>query len=303
MKPLQVKLLDWYARSGRTALPWRATRDPYRILVSECMLQQTQVDRALPKYRSFIERFADFKTLAQASTADVLREWKGLGYNSRAIRLQAIARIVDRDFSGIMPSQLQQLLAMPGIGPYTAAALRAFAFDEDDLAVDTNIRRVMRRVLYGLAFAPAPEPRALEARSRDLVPPGRAHDWNSALMDLGATICTARAPKCSSCPLRNDCAAAPISAEQLMNERAAQRKKPSPQESIPFEQTTRFARGRIVDRLRRLPAGARISFLELRRDMQAVLPAKTLDGIEKTLQALERDGIVRRDGESFALPE
>ncbi|MDQ6929720.1 MAG: A/G-specific adenine glycosylase [Candidatus Eremiobacteraeota bacterium] len=303
MNSLQANVLQWYARSGRAELPWRATRDPYRILVSEFMLQQTQVDRVLPKYRSFIERFADFKTLAQASTADVLRQWKGLGYNSRAIRLQGIARIVERDFAGKMPMHAEQLLAMPGIGPYTAAALRAFAFEEDDLALDTNIRRVMRRVLYGLAFEAGRSERTLEAQSLALTPSGRAHDWNSALMDLGATVCTARAPQCSLCPLRNDCAAAPLDAVRLESEREAHRKKRSPQESIPFEQTTRFARGRIVDRLRGLPAGRRISLLDLQRDMQTVLPAKTLDSIEETLGALERDGIVRRDGESFALPE
>ncbi|MFN2527583.1 MAG: A/G-specific adenine glycosylase [Candidatus Baltobacteraceae bacterium] len=303
MNALQKDLLAWYEEQGRSWLPWRSTRDPYKILVSEFMLQQTQVDRVLPKYGAFIERFPTVAALAAASTADVLREWKGLGYNSRAVRLKAIAQTVSAQFSGVMPREREALLALPGVGAYTAAALAAFAFDEDDLAPDTNVRRVTHRTLYGLEYpakAPAPE---LDAAGKHLVPRGRGHDWNSALMDLGATICTARAPKCLICPVRRSCNASPVDAAQLELLRSRFASKRSPQEAIPFVQTTRFARGRIVDRLRELAPGSGMSLFDLHRDLRAVLPPESLGGMENTLKALERDGIVRREGESFALTE
>ena len=156
------------------------------------------------------------------------------------------------------------LRALPGVGPYTAAAIRAFAFDIDDAPVDTNVRRIVNRLFFGLEYPRTrPSARELDDRARELVSTGGAHDWNSALMDLGATICTARAPKCLLCPLPHDCAAAPIDAARARTMRAAATKRRSPQESIPFRRTTRYARGRIVDRLRDLPAGQRISLLDL----------------------------------------
>ena len=192
MKALQKNLLAWYAKHGRRSLPWRSTRDPYRILVSEFMLQQTQVDRVVPKYGAFVERFPNVVALANASTADVLREWKGLGYNSRAVRLKAIAQTVCNLLGGTVPRDRAGLLALPGVGAYTASAVRAFAFDEDDLATDTNVRRILHRALYGLEHPPKANPRELDAAGSALIPSGRGHDWNSALMDLGATVCTAR---------------------------------------------------------------------------------------------------------------
>ncbi|GAC1654976.1 MAG: A/G-specific adenine glycosylase [Vulcanimicrobiaceae bacterium] len=300
---LGTALFAWYAAHGRHDLPWRTTRDPYRILVSEFMLQQTQVARVTAKFEAFTAVFPDFAALAGASTAQVLREWKGLGYNSRAVRLQRIATIVCEDFAGSLPREKPALLRLPGIGAYTAAALRVFAFEEDDIAFDTNIRRVVHRFCYGVEFpraVPAPE---LEKYAREVLPDGRAHDWNSALMDLGAAVCTSRSPKCWLCPLQEHCAAAPLEASSLDKLRRESAKRRSPQESLSFEMTTRYARGRIVDRLRELPPGGRISLLDLQHDLRTVLPPGTLAGIEKTLGALERDGIVSSHGESFALPE
>ena len=267
------------------------------------MLQQTQVDRALPKYLAFIDRFPTIESLARASTADVLREWKGLGYNSRAVRLKAIAQTVCVQFDGVISRNRHQLLALPGVGEYTAAALRAFAFEENTLACDTNVRRVMHRALYGVEYPPQVPVRELDAAARRAMPRTRAHDWNSALMDLGSAICTARSPKCSICPIRRSCKAAPVDPQTLGLLRARFASKRSPQEALPFEQTTRFARGRIVDRLRDLPPGRRISLLELHRDLRGTLPRHALGNMEKTLKALERDGIVRREGESIALRE
>jgi A/G-specific adenine glycosylase len=300
VKRIRRLLLDWYAQNGRAHLPWRETRDPYRILVSEFMLQQTQVYRVLPKYVAFIERFADFGALAEATTADVLRLWQGLGYNSRAVRLKQIAHTIVEQFGGAMPDAEAELRSLPGIGPYTVAALRAFAFDLDDAAIDTNVRRVVHRLLHGLEH-PAMVPAAqLDREAHELVPPGRAHDWNSALMDLGATICTARAPKCLLCPMQPACAAAPIDSPALERARLANAKKPSPQESIPFEKSTRYARGRIIDRLRELPAGKRISLLDLHRDVSAHTK-RSREEIDAIVAALMRDGLVDLQGEHVAL--
>jgi len=145
-------LLDWYAAFGRERLPWRAVRDPYYTLVSEFMLQQTQVDRVVPKFEAFVAAFPTIAALAAASGAEVLRAWKGLGYNSRAIRLHRVAQAVVERFNGAIPRDTDALRSLDGIGPYTAAAIRAFAFDLDDAPVDTNIRRIVHRVYYGLEF-------------------------------------------------------------------------------------------------------------------------------------------------------
>jgi len=168
-------VLAWFSQNGRD-LPWRKTRDPYAILVSEVMLQQTQVERVVPRYARWLERWPTVDALASAATADVLREWQGLGYNRRALNLhRAAAVIAARGW----PSDLTEL---PGVGVYTAAAIRNFAFDEDVLPVDTNVNRVQERT--GHAFGP---------RSAQ------------ALMDLGATVCLARVPRCDACPLAQDC--------------------------------------------------------------------------------------------------
>lgn len=271
VEPLQRRLLSWYAKNGRASLPWRKTRDPYRILVSEFMLQQTQVERVLPKYRAFLKRFPNVRALASASPADAIREWQGLGYNSRAVRLKRIAEEVVARFGGAVPRDLESLRGLKGIGPYTAAALRAFAFDEDDAAIDTNVRRVVQRLTLG-----SEEPQTL-------VPRGRGHDWNSAMMDLGATICTARAPKCAVCPLKTLCASFPVEPADVKRARRTAK-------AVPFEKTTRFARGRIVDRLRGLPPGRRVSLLALHREL--ALPGRSAADVTALVEALERDGLV-----------
>jgi len=302
MRSVQRLLLGWYARNGREHLPWRLTRDPYRVVVSEFMLQQTQVDRVVPKYEAFIARFPGFGSLAAASTADVLRLWQGLGYNSRAVRLKQLAQAVMDRFGGAMPYDEESLRSLPGIGPYTVAAIRAFAFDLDDIAVDTNVRRVTHRMLHGLEHPPAVSSRELDRNVHSLVPRGRGHDWNSALMDLGATLCTARAPKCSICPLEPVCVASPIDAAELEGARMRHARRRSPQDAIPFEQTTRFARGRIIDRLRALPPGKRISLLDLHREVWSPLN-RAPNELETVLAALRRDGLVHFEDQEVALQD
>lgn len=280
MTRIARRLLDWYSEHGRATLPWRVVRDPYYTLVSEFMLQQTQVDRVVPKFEAFVERFPTFDALANASTADVLRAWKGLGYNSRAVRLKRLAEAVIERYGGRMPQATDELLDLPGIGPYTASAVRAFAFNVDDLPVDTNVRRIAERV------------------GSDLNPPrGKAHDWASALMDLGATVCKARAPRCLLCPLRGDCAWAPLAPDSSA---PAQRRR---EDAVPFQKTARYARGRVIDRLRELPPGKRISFLDLHRDLEPLLPGRTVDDVRALVVALERDGLIARDGESLTLAD
>ncbi len=303
MKKLQRDLLAWYEEYGRSDLPWRTVRDPYCTLVSEFMLQQTQVDRVVPKFNEFIERFPTIEALAASSIGDVLRLWQGLGYNSRAVRMVEVAVAVCERFGGTVPRDLDALRSLPGIGPYTAAAIAAFGYDERVAPVDTNIRRIVHRVFFGVEHPVIASPRELDERASALVPEEGGHDWSSAMMDLGATICTARAPKCLICPLQTHCSAAPIERSALDELRRRHAKKASPQNAIPFEATTRFARGRIVDRLRRLSPGERISLLDLHADLRLVLVNRSVKDVEELVAILERDGLVARDGANIGLRE
>jgi len=287
-------LLAWYARHGRTHLPWRTTRDPYRIVVSESMLQQTQVERVIPLYEAFVARFPSFAALAAADAGDVVRAWRGLGYNSRAVRLHALARAVVERHGGVLPRETEALRALPGIGAYTAAAVRAFAYEIDDAAVDVNLRRVIHRVAFGLEHPPRADARELDMLALAAVPHGAAHDWNSAMMDLGATLCTARAARCLVCPLREGCAAAPVDGASLALLARTHAKRKPPQNAIPFERTTRFLRGRIIDRLRDVPPREALALDALQRDLSANVPADRLHEIPSVVAALERDGIVTR---------
>jgi A/G-specific adenine glycosylase len=262
------KLLTWYAHNRRP-LPWRNTRDPYALLVSEIMLQQTQAARVIPYYEAFLARFPDPPALAAAPPRDVLEAWSGLGYNRRALQLQAAARVVARHG---WPDDLTEL---PGVGPYTAAAVGSFAWNRQQAAIDTNARRVIER-FDATSHAPA----ALARRAVELLPDGRAAEFNQAMMELGATVCRPRAPRCGECPVRDGCATrAAGGPAPVPRRRGAQR----------FEDSDRWARGRVVAALlagRPLPA------------------ALTPERRERVLAALERDGLLERrcDG-SVGLPE
>ena len=212
------KLLGWYDRHGR-ALPWRETSDPYHILVSEIMLQQTQVDRVLPKYHEWLNKYPSLEALAEAPETDVARTWYPLGYNIRPKRLQAIAREAVANYGGKLPSDEATLLSFKGIGAYTAGAIRSFAFRERAAILDTNVARVLFRVFIGKGVPKAhATKKTLWRISAALVPQRRAFDFNQALMDFGATLCTARKPKCLICPMTSQCAAYPHNPE---NERHA----------------------------------------------------------------------------------
>jgi A/G-specific adenine glycosylase len=209
IRRFQARLLAWYARHGRD-LPWRRTRAPYRVLVSEIMLQQTQVDRVVPKYRQFLRTYPTMRRLAAAEVDDVRRLWYPLGYNARPVRLHAIARESVARYRGRLPADAEALRALPGVGRYTAGAILAFAYGRDVAVLDTNVRRVLGRVFLGprrLARLRGDAP--LWALAEALVPRGRGYDFNQALMDFGATWCTARRPRCAPCPLRGLCASHP----------------------------------------------------------------------------------------------
>jgi A/G-specific adenine glycosylase len=234
-------LLDWYGRVRRP-LPWRFTRDPYALLVSEVMLQQTQAARVVPYYEAWLARWPDAAALAAAPAAEVLAAWSGLGYNRRALALQAAARVVARQG---WPEDLREL---PGVGEYTAAAVASFAFGAQVVAVDTNVRRVLAR--HGGRLAP---------------PAGRAAEFNQAMMELGATVCTARRARCGACPVEPTC-------ERNVAPPPARR----PRER--FQDTDRFLRGRVVAAVL---AGE-------------ALPAADPARLERVLAGLHRDGLIAR---------
>jgi len=294
-------LLAWFETANRSALPWRTNRAPYRIVVSEFMLQQTQVERVVPIFERFTAAWPNFERLANAAQADVLRAWRGLGYNSRAVRLHRLAREVVGRYGGELPREENALRGLPGVGPYTARAIAAFAFDADAVAVDTNVRRVVHRTQLGLEWPRRAGDVELDALARALLPQGAGFAFNSALMDLGASYCTARAPKCLLCPVRALCAAAPIDATTLAKRASAFAPRRSPQERVRFEHSTRFVRGRIVDRLRALGPSERISLLALHRDLEPLLSNCDANAFGGIVAKLTRDGTIACDGDLLTL--
>jgi A/G-specific adenine glycosylase len=206
-------LLDWYRQHGRD-LPWRKTDDPYHILVSEIMLQQTQVDRVLPKYREWLDKYPSFEALASASIDDLTKTWYPLGYNIRPRRLHTIAREAVAKYGGALPADEATLRSFKGIGDYTARAIRSFAFRQRAAILDTNVARVLFRVFVGDG---APKSHAMKkhlwAISEALVPRRDVFDFNQALMDFGAMTCVARKPRCLVCPMQKLCKAFPWNPE------------------------------------------------------------------------------------------
>ncbi len=206
-KAFQADLLAWFRRHRRD-LPWRRRRTPYRVWISELMLQQTRVDQVIPYFHRFLQRFPTLKALAEAPRADVLKQWEGLGYYSRAVRAQETARYLLAEKGGRFPRTLEGLRALPGIGPYTAAAVGSLAMGLDAAVVDGNVMRVLARVFAWAEAIDRPAVRArFQARADELLPRGRAGEFNEALMELGATVCTPRKPLCARCPLGGVCQA------------------------------------------------------------------------------------------------
>jgi A/G-specific adenine glycosylase len=246
------RILRWYERQGRD-LPWRRTTDPYAILVSEVMLQQTQVARVIPFWEAFIRAFPTPGALARTALPDVLSAWKGLGYNTRARRLRDAAAAIVSDHAGAFPDDPAALQALPGIGRYTASAVLVFAFNRELPLVETNIRRVL--ITEGFAAETA-TPKELESVAARLIPPGRSRDWHNALMDYGATVATARAT-----------GVAPVSRQ------------------APFHHSRRWYRGKVLGLL--LSRGGEAPVAELASDLSVtpeylvaeILPGLAADGL------------------------
>jgi len=205
VRAFQERLLAWFGRNGRD-LPWRRTRDPYKILVSEVMLQQTQVERVREYYERFLREYPTVQDLAAARPARVRESWDGLGYYARARNLHAAARTIARRHGGHMPRRLEDLRALPGVGRYTAGAVASFAYGEAAPTLDTNVRRVLSRIfIRRRASTPAATERRLWALAEAVIPRGEVWAFNQALMDFGATVCVARNPRCPVCSVRSLC--------------------------------------------------------------------------------------------------
>jgi A/G-specific adenine glycosylase len=258
-----VNLLQWY-EPRRSLYPWRLHRSPYRVLVSEIMLQQTQAPRVARTFERFVGRFPDVASLARASLGDVLRAWGGLGYPRRARNLHAAAGEIVRRYGGVVPSDQVELRTLPGVGPYTAAAVAALAFGARVAAIDTNVARVVARVRLGDDGAPRADVASAAAEWVDRRDPG---GWNEALMDLGRTVCRP-APRCDDCPLRSRCAFRRAGARS----RSPRTTKGQP----PFRGSMREVRGAV---LRHLRARERST---LRR-----VSAETGHGHERVAQAVQ----------------
>jgi A/G-specific adenine glycosylase len=275
---LREPILNWYEVRGRT-LPFRDTTDPYAILVSEAMAQQTQAARAGEAWTRFMTTFPTVQALADAPPADVLRAWQGLGYNRRAINLQRAARAIVDEHDGAVPSDLAALEALPGVGPYTARAVAALAFGLPVGAVDTNVRRVLGRVVAG--GVGVLDAKTMQHVADDAVPPDRPGFWTHALMDIGATLCRPRRPLCEACPAQPWCryAAAPATEPRPR----AVRETPAP-----FTTTSRWLRGRIVERLRAAPNGEWVTLTGPIGDHDEA-------AVDRALDALARDGVIESE--------
>jgi A/G-specific adenine glycosylase len=306
---VHAQLLQWYEAEQRN-LPWRVTDDPYAILVSEIMLQQTQVDRVLPKYQQFLATFPTLADLAAAPTAEVISAWVPLGYNMRAVRLQSIARQVIAEYEGSIPDTIDELLKLKGIGRYTAGAIACFAYHKQVATVDTNIRRVLHRIFLGLE---QPEPRANDAQmltlAEQVLPEGEAYNWNQALMDLGATICTSNNPECTSCPLQETCQAyTEMSQYSLFPSGTVLRQlrkvseKKTKYQSQPFTSSNRYFRGRIIDLLRTLSAGQRMPLEELGPKIKAEFCLDDVTWLKKIVAGLAKDGLLDYAEDGVRLP-
>ena len=278
LEDARALVLDWFDRAGRD-LPWRATRDPYRVLVAEVLAQQTQAARAAAAWPRFLERFPDVAALAAATPAEVLRAWQGLGYNRRALALRATARaVVER---GGWPDTVEGLAALPGIGPYTARAVACFALGLEVAPVDTNVARVLARALTGEdpgALGPSARQRLADAA----MPPGRAWEWSSALMDVGALHCRPR-PRCQGCPLEPRCRWRALGA-------AAPAARPRAQ--APFRTSDRRWRGAAVRALAGAADG--LDAVSLAEVVDAAAAGRPDGWFEGLLARLEKEGLITR---------
>ncbi len=278
---IAASLIEWGSGSLRD-LPWRRTIDPWRVLVSEVMLQQTSVARVIPKYDAFLEAFPMPGALAEAPLGDALRLWSGLGYPRRCRNLQATAIVLHEQFDDQMPASIDELLKLPGIGQYTARAVLAFAHRVDVAGVDVNVSRVLSR-LEGVPM----KARALQNFADELVPQGLGWEWNQVMMDFGARHCTVRSPLCDSCPVRTECKYKGVGNDPA--QLSAGVSKPQPR----FEGSDRQARGRA---LRAVGDGSQ-RIIDVIEEMRV-----DENRAEKLIASLIDEGLLQRTGNRVTLP-
>jgi A/G-specific adenine glycosylase len=287
--------MQWYAETARP-FPWRRVPpDAYMVLVSETMLQQTQASRVAELLPLFMKTFPGIQQLAAASNADVVLRWKGLGYNSRALRLRDAARAIVENHGGVVPSQPDVLRALPGVGPYTSAAIACFAYNVWTVVLDVNVRRVYSRWLRKQATTSAVESDAeLIDLAECVIPRDAPSIWHHAVMDLGATICTARKPKCTACPLSDTCPSAGTMLE------AVRTRRPEP---LFRGEPRRLWRGRVVELLR----GAGATGLTRSKLNGAILGREATDTerqwLDDLVTTLEHDGLLSRKGLRITLAD
>jgi A/G-specific adenine glycosylase len=282
---MQSAVLEWYAANARD-LAFRRSTDPWDVLVSEVIAQQTQAARAAEAWTRFIARFPTPAALAAASPATVVRAWRGLGYNRRAIALRAAAIAIVDEHDGRVPDNFDDLVRLPGIGSYTARAVLAIAFNRPVAALDTNIRRVVGRAFLGGDAEDASRPRDFQRLADRFVPEARAAAWTHALMDVGAAFCRKRDPRCDACPLASRC-----------RYLAAGRPLPAPPRvtspSRPFPSTSRWLRGRILDELRDAPDRVWVDFARPIGEHPA-------SRVADELHNLARDGLLELDASGLS---
>lgn len=295
----QDALIRWFGDNARD-LPWRRTRDPWRVLVSEVMLQQIQVQRAIPFYERFLVRFPTVEALAEAPLAEAIRVWGDLGRYRRIVYLHETARVVVEEHDGLIPSEPEDLLKLPGIGPYTAGAVACFAFEKDAGFVDTNMRRVLHRLFYGVQAATRATDKDLLEIARNLVPEGRGWRWNQALMETGALLCTARRPRCDECPLREFCRAR----AEVASSGWPQQERKTP--SFRYEDSNRYYRGKVLAELREISyAGTEsIDLRELGRRVRPDFHERETSWLQAAVESLRKDGLAKiSSGSGAAMPE
>jgi A/G-specific adenine glycosylase len=280
------RLMRWYRAHGRHGLPWRTTTDPYAVLVSEVMLQQTQVERVIPFYEEWLRRWPTLDALAAASPGDAISSWAGMGYYRRPLTLIELAKLLSRMGYSHPPPDPSLLGTVRGIGEYTLSAVLCFAFGRRTVVLDTNVSRVVTRAILGFDSPTRVSTRSVRQAAESLLPARNARDHNLALMDLGALVCRSDSPRCAECPLGAIC---------LWQRRGKPRSRRKPKSPLRFELTSRYARGRILEALRTrqalTPGEIAVRLPEFHR-------ARTTHYLE----SLRRDGLVVEQGTRWALP-
>lgn len=299
VKKFRATLLSWYAEAARD-LPWRKTHDPYAVIVSELMLQQTQVDRVIPKYNAWMKQFPTAQDLAKASTRDVLEAWQGLGYNRRARFLQKMAQEVTKKYNGTFPGTLEELIALPGIGPYTARAVLNFAFAKPEPIVETNVRRALSRIFVSYKNTLTLTEDEYWALAHAVTPQKDHYNFNQAIMDFGAVICIAKKPKCGSCPFQKMCNSYPDILEAKPQQLRVTKKA---NETLYFGEPRRIWRGRILKFLHTPQAkksGATLNAIG--KAIQDDFSREREEWLMSVLSTLIADGMVECTEKKYHLP-